>query len=113
MRGGSVVPADTSERSRPIALDVRSDELITLSVLGPVRAWRGDVEIDLGPPQQRAILALLLVIYCPRIPGLARVPGPLAAMVIVTGIQAAFHFDGVPTIASTFGGIPTRRIVSK
>ena len=53
-----------------------------------------------------AILALLLVIYCPRIPGFARVPGPLAAMVIVTGIQAAFRFDDVPTIASAFGGIP-------
>ena len=53
-----------------------------------------------------AILALLLVIYCPRIPGLARIPGPLTAMAVVTGIQAVFQFDGVPTIASTFGGIP-------
>lgn len=53
-----------------------------------------------------AILALLLVIYCPRIPGFTRVPGPLVAMVVVTGIQAAFHFDNVPTIASAFGGIP-------
>lgn len=53
-----------------------------------------------------AILALLLVIYCPRIPGFARIPGPLAAMVIVTGIQAIFQFDDVPTIASAFGGIP-------
>lgn len=53
-----------------------------------------------------AILALLLAIYCPRIPGLARIPSPLTAMVVVTGIQAVFQFDDVPTIASTFGGIP-------
>ena len=31
------------------------------TVLGPVRAWRGDVEIDCGPPTQRKVLALLLV----------------------------------------------------
>ncbi|HEX4225278.1 MAG TPA: BTAD domain-containing putative transcriptional regulator [Pseudonocardiaceae bacterium] len=34
---------------------------LRFSVLGPLRAWRGDVEIDCGPPAQRKVLALLLV----------------------------------------------------
>ncbi len=53
-----------------------------------------------------AALSLLLAIYAPRLPGFARVPGPLVAMVVATVIQFVFAFDGVATIASAFGGIP-------
>jgi DNA-binding SARP family transcriptional activator len=34
---------------------------VQFSLLGPVRAWRGPLEVDPGPNQQRAVLALLLV----------------------------------------------------
>jgi DNA-binding SARP family transcriptional activator len=34
---------------------------VQFSLLGPVRAWRGPAEVDLGPNQQRAIAVLLLV----------------------------------------------------
>ncbi|OYV47382.1 MAG: sodium-independent anion transporter, partial [Burkholderiales bacterium 21-58-4] len=53
-----------------------------------------------------AIMSLALVIFSPRIPGLKRVPGPLVALIVATALQAAFHFPGVRTIGSAFGGIP-------
>lgn len=53
-----------------------------------------------------ALLSLFLVITASRIPGLKRVPGPLVAMAVATAIQSTFHFEGVATIGSAFGGIP-------
>ncbi|AQZ69597.1 regulatory protein [[Actinomadura] parvosata subsp. kistnae] len=38
-----------------------SDPELRLSVLGPVRAWRGGAEVDVGSPQQRLVLAVLVL----------------------------------------------------
>jgi len=53
-----------------------------------------------------AVSSLLLVLYTPRIKGLKRIPGPLTAMVVATVLQSVFHFRGVATLGSAFGGIP-------
>lgn len=42
----------------------------------------------------------------PRIPGLRRVPSPLVAMLLATGVQALWQFPSVATIGTAFGGIP-------
>lgn len=52
------------------------------------------------------LLTLILLIVCPRIPRLNRIPAPLTAMVAATLIQAVFKLSGVATIGSAFGGIP-------
>ena len=54
-----------------------------------------------------ALFSLLVVLITPYIPHLKRVPGPLVAMLAATVLQAVFRFDGVATLGSTFGGIPT------
>ena len=41
-----------------------------------------------------------------KIRGLERLPAPLLAMLAATAAQAIWHFDGVATIGSAFGGIP-------
>lgn len=53
-----------------------------------------------------AVLSLLLALFSSRIRGLQRVPGPLVAMIAATLLQSIFHFSGVATIGSAFGGIP-------
>jgi sulfate permease, SulP family len=53
-----------------------------------------------------AVLALALAVSTPRIPGLARLPGSLVALVAATALQSFFEFEGVATIGSAFGGVP-------
>ena len=53
-----------------------------------------------------ALLGLLLVLLTPKIKLVARVPGPLVAMIVVTLLQMVLHLPGVATIGSVFGGIP-------
>lgn len=53
-----------------------------------------------------AVLSLLLVLYTVKIPVLKKVPGPLAALVVATLVQASLDLPGIATIGSTFGGIP-------
>lgn len=36
-------------------------DTLRFSLLGPVRAWRGSAEVDVGTPQQQAVLAMLLL----------------------------------------------------
>ncbi|MEU6352503.1 BTAD domain-containing putative transcriptional regulator [Streptomyces sp. NPDC047072] len=43
-------------------------EQVRFTVLGPVGAWRGTVEVDLGPPRQRAVLATLLLAEGGQVP---------------------------------------------
>lgn len=53
-----------------------------------------------------AFTSLFLVIFSCKIPGIKKIPGPLVALITVTLIQYTFHFDGISTIGTAFGGIP-------
>ncbi|AUY53044.1 BTAD domain-containing putative transcriptional regulator [Streptomyces sp. CB01881] len=55
------VPAPPRAPSRPPAGSADHREGPRFSVLGPLTAWHGDAEADLGQPQQRALLAALLM----------------------------------------------------
>jgi SulP family sulfate permease len=54
-----------------------------------------------------ACVSLLAVVASPIVPGLRRMPGPLTAMLLATLLEKVFQFQGVATLGSTFGGIPT------
>lgn len=51
-----------------------------------------------------ALLSLLLLLIAPRFT--RRIPAPLVALMAATVLQDIFHFDGVATIGTAFGGIP-------
>lgn len=58
------------------------------------------------PTTVLGLCSLVVVLFSNKLPGLKRVPGPLVALVIATILQSIYHFDGVATIGSMFGGIP-------
>ena len=58
------------------------------------------------PTTLLAAFSLSLLIVCPRVPVLRKVPAPLTAMVAATLIVAFWQPAGVATIGSAFGGIP-------
>jgi SulP family sulfate permease len=51
-----------------------------------------------------ALLSLAILTFGARY--LRRIPAPLVALVVATVVQSVFHFKGVATIGSAFGGIP-------
>jgi len=53
-----------------------------------------------------SVLALLILLYSSRVPGIKRIPGPMTALIVITVLQVVFQFEGVVTIGSAFGGIP-------
>ncbi|MBL1081968.1 tetratricopeptide repeat protein [Streptomyces actinomycinicus] len=57
MDGGPRVP----EQRRAGSAAIAEPDLLRFGVLGPVRAWRGEVALSTGSPQQRALLAALLL----------------------------------------------------
>ncbi|WP_331740278.1 tetratricopeptide repeat protein (plasmid) [Streptomyces sp. NBC_00015] len=67
------------------------EERLWFSVLGPVRAWRGEAEVELGPPQQRAVLAVLLLAEGSQVPAVRLVDAvwgtaaPASASTILRG----------------------------
>ena len=54
-----------------------------------------------------ALLSLSLLIIVPKVALLRRIPSPMWVLIVATILQAVFQFDGVKTIGTAFGGIPT------
>lgn len=52
------------------------------------------------------LASLAVVLFSNKINVLKKIPGPLIALVFATVLESLFHFQGVATIGSAFGGIP-------
>jgi DNA-binding SARP family transcriptional activator len=90
--------------SEPVAARYR------FTVLGPIRAWRGGLEIDLGSPQQCAVLSMLLS-RCGRFLSAEEIVygGPPAtawatARTYISRLRRALSDDPKVTIKTTSGG---------
>lgn len=57
------------------------------------------------PTTLLSLAGLVIVVVLPRF--VRRIPSPLVAMLAVTFTQAWWQFDGVATLGSAFGGIPS------
>jgi SulP family sulfate permease len=57
------------------------------------------------PTLMLSVAAFAIVVIAPRLT--RRIPSPLIAMLAITAAQTYFQFDGVATIGSAFGGIPS------
>lgn len=58
------------------------------------------------PTTAVALGSLAIVIFSNTLPLLKKIPAPLLAMLIASGLQFGFQFEGVATIGSMFGEIP-------
>ncbi|MFJ3403847.1 ATP-binding protein [Promicromonospora sp. NPDC090134] len=54
------VGVSTMQTAAPAEADPGSESALRMQILGPLRLWRGGVELDIGPRQQAYLLALLL-----------------------------------------------------
>lgn len=53
-----------------------------------------------------ALASLFVVLNVNKLRIFKRIPGPLMALLFATTLETIFHFEGVATIGSAFGGIP-------
>ena len=93
---------------------------LRFALLGPVRAWRGQTELELGAPQQRSVLAALLLAEGRQVPigalidGLWRRtrPGRRGASHARTYVSRLRRVLGRATGAGLAGGLPDGLIES-
>ncbi len=53
------------------------------------------------------LASIVVIVAWPKLPVVGKLPSPLVALVAATVVQTVFKIDGVATIGSAFGGIPT------